>query len=308
MPNDSNPVRGTNFAITCNNYTEAQYDTLHVFICTKCKKGIIGKEQGKEGTPHLQGAFITKERFYFTALQAALGPGFHISAMRKPWKANKQYCLKDDKEAFVFDDASSAVTNDQGLRKDLSFAKQKIQCAKSWSEVMNDDDIAPVIAKYGKWAEQIWSHRPYPSMSPEYLLSWQHTLIDELALSPDPRKIIWLYDFLGNKGKSYLSRYLCCNKNAIEMPNKADATYYTYEGQRIVIWDLTKTAIDRVPYEAMEKVKNGMVISTKYVPIQKIFDQPHVVVFANYPPNENAWSKDRYDIREEFDMQQIICT
>lgn len=294
-------ARGTNFAITVNNWTQDQYDTLHVFITQKCSKGIIGKEKGESGTLHLQCAIVTRKRFYFDTLIADLGPGFHIEAMKKPWNANKNYCLKDDPDAFLFEiEKEDKPDSKQGLRQDLAAAKDKIRKAGSWKAVMDDDELAPVIAKYSKWSADIWASRPFPTMDVATLRSWQHDLIAELSAKPDQRKIIWFYDLLGDTGKSFLSRLLCCNYGAIEMPNKTAEVYFLYQGQKIIIWDLARTVMDRVPYEPIEKVKNGSVISTKYCPEQKIFDQPHVVVFANYPPNDQAWSKDRYDIRTEF--------
>lgn len=293
--------RGTNYVLTWNNYTQEQYDTLHVFITQRCKRGVIGKEVGASGTPHLQVAFVTKHRTTFNTLRTDLGEGYHIQSMREPWAANLLYCTKDDHNAYIFETAS-AVEKHQGARQDLIKAKAIIQKARSWSAVMDDDDIVHVVAKHGKWAEQIWANRPFPKMLEQTLRKWQFDLSAELTGKPDPRKIIWFYDLTGGTGKSYMSRYLCCNHGAIEMCNKSAETYFLYQGQPIVIWDLARTALDKVPYEAIEKVKNGAVVSTKYTPQQKIFDQPHVLCFANYEPNDLAWSKDRYDIRSTFDV------
>lgn len=298
------PERGIGFAVTVNNWSQEQYDTLHVFITLKCKCGIIGKEVGENETPHLQAAFVTKERWYFTALITELGVGFHVEAMKKGWDANKKYCSKEDKNAFLLD--PPVVTRKQGAREDLSAAKTLIRAAANWRAVMDNDELAPVVAKYPKWAADIWATRPFKTMVAPILRQWQHDIIEELKGPVHPRKIIWFYDFDGYHGKSWLNRYLMCNFGGIEMPNKSQDVYYLYQGQPIVMWDLARTAQERVPYEAIEKVKDGKVINTKYVPENKIFDPPHVLIFANYEPNEQAWSKDRYDIRTEFDCSEIV--
>lgn len=295
-------IRGTNFTITCNNWTQEQYDLLQVYITTKCSKGIIAKEQGAEGTPHLQCALVSKCRIYFDNLRSDLGTGFHLEVMKKPWLASKRYCTKEDKDAFLFETQPPPATAHQGLRSDLLKAKAVIQSAVSWTAILDNDELLHIVAKHGQWCEKIWANRPFPKMDELQIRYWQYDIIQELIGVPDTRKIIWFNDQLGGRGKSYLARLLCCNYGAIEMPNKTAEIYYLYQGQPIIIWDLARTVQERVPYEPIEKVKNGSVVSTKYTPQQKIFAQPHVVVFANYAPNESAWTPDRYDIREHFNV------
>jgi len=46
----------------------------------------------------------------------------------------------------------------------------------------------------------------------------------------------------------------------------------------------------------MEELKDGVLFSGKYESKTKIYDIPHVIVFANFLPKENALSKDRLKI------------
>jgi hypothetical protein len=53
-----------------------------------------------------------------------------------------------------------------------------------------------------------------------------------------------------------------------------------------------------VNYGAIEQIKNGLLFSGKYEGGQCVFNQPHVIVFANAEPKEEQMSMDRWDIRE----------
>ena len=50
-------------------------------------------------------------------------------------------------------------------------------------------------------------------------------------------------------------------------------------------------------YEVIESVKNGVVFSTKYESQMKVFKTPHVIIMANFAPDESKMSSDRWDIR-----------
>jgi len=68
---------------------------------------------------------------------------------------------------------------------------------------------------------------------------------------------------------------------------------------RCVIWDLPRSAMGNISYATLEAVKNGMVCNTKYETGVKIFNSPHIIVFANFPPDSPAQlSEDRWVIEE----------
>lgn len=53
-----------------------------------------------------------------------------------------------------------------------------------------------------------------------------------------------------------------------------------------------------VSYEAIESVKDGIFFSGKYESGMTIFNQPHIICFANFAPDIGKMSSDRWKIFE----------
>jgi len=53
----------------------------------------------------------------------------------------------------------------------------------------------------------------------------------------------------------------------------------------MVIFDLPRTNEGKISYSALEKIKDGFITNTKYETGAIAFNKPHVVVFANFPPD-----------------------
>lgn len=68
------------------------------------------------------------------------------------------------------------------------------------------------------------------------------------------------------------------------------------EDPKIIICDIPRTNLEYINYGAIESIKNGMIYSGKYEGGQCIFDNPHVVVFANELPDGSKMSRDRWRI------------
>jgi len=126
---------------------------------------------------------------------------------------------------------------------------------------------------------------------------WQSELFDKLETVPDPRTITWYYDRVGNKGKSYFARNYK-GSNYYVTGGKAADIFYGYEYQSVIFFDLARMKQDIVQYDVMEAFKNGQFYSTKYESKLVRFNIPHVVVFANFHPNLEMLSADRWSIIE----------
>lgn len=129
----------------------------------------------------------------------------------------------------------------------------------------------------------------------------------------DDRKLLWVYDPTGNNGKTWLLRWLGLFKDACIINNakKADIAC-AYRGQSIVGVNLTRTVGDRVCYEAMEQLKDGLVFDGKYESNTYIrpFDSTCVklVVMSNELPDTSSMSEDRWSIQhiDELGVEMVL--
>lgn len=129
------------FCFTLNNYTALEYEWLKAF---DCKWMIIGKEVGKNGTPHLQGAVVLNTRRQFSTLKKTIGfARAHMEEMKGTVQDSIKYCTKEDKDAF------QKGSVEPGKRNDIHSALQKLKDAPSMADlVLKDDDFAVTYIKY----------------------------------------------------------------------------------------------------------------------------------------------------------------
>jgi len=57
-------------------------------------------------------------------------------------------------------------------------------------------------------------------------------------------------------------------------------------------------------YSAIEEVKTGYIVNTKYETGVKLFDRPHVIVFSNYLPDGARLSSDMIQVVDLCQMCQ----
>lgn len=129
--------------------------------------------------------------------------------------------------------------------------------------------------------------------------------IETLILTePDDRSIYWYYDYVGNIGKSafikycvvkYNVLYICSGKYSDIMNILFNADMNTIT---CVMLDIPRANSGNVSYASLESIKNGLVCNHKYETGSKVFNSPHVVVFANFPPQSpEKLSADRWKIK-----------
>lgn len=147
--------------------------------------------------------------------------------------------------------------------------------------------------------------RPAFVLAAEGLYTWQRNLAADLALPADDRHIIWYQDPIGGSGKTAMARYILATFGAKVLylsGGKANDILYQVvkrkEDPTIVLFNLTRTQEGKTSYQAIESIKDGLVASGKYEGGFRMFPSPHVIVFANWPPDYNALSRDRWIVRE----------
>ena len=157
---------------------------------------------------------------------------------------------------------------------------------------------------HGPWAD----HRIYMGedlMPKEAWSRWMFEIEDMLKEVPHHRKIYWYYDQRGNRGKSIFSKYMWYHHKVlcITVGKVADIlnVVMKYQNLPMYIFDISRSVPEGVMNEiycALEHVKSGYFINTKYETGVVCMARPHVVVFSNHLPKLSSLSKDMLVIRD----------
>lgn len=146
---------------------------------------------------------------------------------------------------------------------------------------------------------------PKPVRVIDTLYPWQQKIEDLYLTEPDNRKIYWYWDSVGNIGKSAFVKFMIVKHKALfcDGGKKSDLINLVFNSNmddcKCVIWDLPRSTKGSISYATLECVKNGMVCNTKYETGVKVFNPPHIIVFANFPPDdESQLSADRWVIED----------
>lgn len=130
------------------------------------------------------------------------------------------------------------------------------------------------------------------------LYDWQVEIINIISNKPDHRTIHWYWETNGNVGKTTFAKYLSYHHKAIPLEGKKNDILYCaaqFESN-IYIYDIERSLEEYVSYGAIEKIKNGYFMSAKYESEPIIRNCPHVIIFANFEPDYNKLSADRWNV------------
>ena len=307
---DPRSIRCTRPARTCaftsfmeTHYTESDVPTVQAMLCDWVSRArnhcplqhiVVGVELGhKERHLHLQGCAYFSENFklndFATAFTESAPPEvgevtFWKKACKYDYvKFNVPYCKKDGHfyewgELPLRGQKSSlleqCMVDIRGGMRNLRELRANHPAVMARYEVfvkayLNDTYVHPVQAL-----------NFYP---------WQQQIVDllEKCITPHHREVLFICDPNGGAGKTTLLMYLVAKYKdrvyAISPTTEVrshDLAYMLPDGgMELFICDVSRSA--NIPYEFIEMVKNGYVTSTKYHGINKMFPQPHVVVFTN---------------------------
>lgn len=128
--------------------------------------------------------------------------------------------------------------------------------------------------------------------------TWQNMVLTEVN---DPRKVVMVYDTVGNTGKSYLSHWFACRHRGALVPimkgyqdfmrmiYSVDSPIYFVDIPRGL-----KGSPFRALFSAIETAKNGFSYDDRYEYKYTFRDPPKVVVFSNTLPDLDILSPDRW--------------
>lgn len=143
---------------------------------------------------------------------------------------------------------------------------------------------------------------------------WQAELIPLITKEDvDAREVVYIYDEIGNTGKTKLAEYLHIYYAAVVTGGKsADMKHAITRWSEIVSKYPTVIIVDIcrsetfVDYTGIESIKNGLFFSGKYESAMlHSFRKPNVLVFSNFPPSRSYLSSDRWKVGKITDGKII---
>ncbi len=243
------------------------------------------------------------------------GRAFHIDPRKGTQEDNITYCTKA-KTAIAGSQYrwGTPVISKQGQRKDIELYYEGCKNLKL-TMLQVADEYPKEFMKYHKAGEKRRAMQISKEHDTEFarevakitLKTWQLELKLQLEQPPDKRTIIWFVDKPGQQGKTDFAKWAVVNMDAQVIQNgKSTDIAHAYQYKNIVILDLAKCKEGRVNYGIMENIKNGMMFSPKYDSHTKYFKPPHLVVMANWWPEYDKMSMDRWMIYEIHNGERYL--
>jgi|TARA_R110000751_G_C13780976_1_gene481027 hypothetical protein len=295
--------RSRAWCLTLNN-PDAKIDKeIEAFTKQDCFQYCIYQlEEGeKRKTPHYQMYIEVKETLRGSAIKKFF-PTAHIEKRRGSQNQAIAYCQKaESRKGSIIVYGKPSV---QGARNDLQELVAMLDKHSTWNECIRDATIHPQLAKYGSFAKEYFNSKKSKRDGLRMLHRWQEELLEVIKGEPDNRTVTWYVDVEGGKGKSEMTKELITQHDAIVMGGRGATDLYQYaqSKNKIVIWDFPRDMQMHEPYDAIEKIKDGYYTSTFRNPMFCQRDYPaHIIIFANYKPDESKLSADRWKIIELTD-------
>lgn len=256
--NDAAPKKFRKWTWTWNNYSEDELREMEQF-CEETCLYTFQEETGEKGTQHLQGYWEFKNARSFEAL-TKLWPKIHLEKCRNP-KASEAYCRKlETRSGRVF----TNIIHEDEVEDDFDYNQTQV---------------------------------------------WQQQILEIIKTKPHPRTIHWYWEKDGGCGKSTLCRSILIRhkKNCLAAGGKGNdikfavATHVNDYGKtalKTCLFDFERSLEGHISWSGIEQVKNGCFFSGKYESTSVVFNKPHVICFANHPPDLTKLSMDRWNIVE----------
>lgn len=245
------------WVFTINNYENEEMARMAQMVLPFATKWIMGYEIGKKGTPHIQGFVQFTKKRRLTWVKNKIHKTCYWAICRSP-ECAIPYCAKDG-------DFKTFGIGDYEIRKDLI-------------DYYNGADL-PKREEFYPWQEKAYNFLTEKSC----------------------RDVYWIFEEDGNCGKTIFSKYMVYHENSmiVQKGKYADIMNIAFNrGASLtkMIIDVPRSSGNQVSYNAVESIKSGIIINTKYETGQMIINPVSIMIFSNFPPDISSLSKDRWKI------------
>lgn len=148
----------------------------------------------------------------------------------------------------------------------------------------------------------------------EQFYPWQND-VKRYMLGPiHPDKIFWVCQEAGGCGKSAFCKFMSFHYKylKLQVAKASDLKNLVYKSKksRVYMVDITRTisrqdSMDDL-YCAIEDLKNGHVVNTKYETGECMFEKPHVVVFSNQMPDLSKLSAYKWEVYRVSNTRELV--
>lgn len=275
-----------------NEYPESDIEVLERLFKDQKVWYIFQREVGpKSGHPHLQGYFRNKGESGIRWTHYQEGTQGHMKFRRAKGgdASNWNYCSKQESKV----PGTKLYTNMSEDMFEEPKKKARGLCRRERELAIIRENMAKVVADTiaPLYAEVKWK-------------PWQQTIIDrwsQPATEANTRDVHWVYDTVGNVGKSFVADYLKFKYNVVLCDGKKNdimhqvVKSYLHNRPYGVIVDVPRAALHKFQYDLIEVLMRRYCVSGKYEGDTPPLPFLHILVFANGPPKPDGetWSADR---------------
>lgn len=294
---------GLNDPITPYAHTHVVIDVGKNFQSTNARCFDVFTCEGEAVHPHI--SFITKNARGSAAMN---------------WKRACKYVCKEDKTVILEQD-------------DMLESQSKFDIQNIWGHATIGDALSNMSNLRDAMATiQVYNNKPTvigegwgreiecPIKSVEDMYPWQKQMYDLIMQKPDDRRVWWIANTEGCKGKTQFIKYmmlkdpkkvLWCNGSgkSSDILHVLLRQMETWRGDTIIM-NLARSVSSASEltqvYTVIENIKDGMIFDTKYEGGMMLMPNLHVIVMSNVYPNLNSLTADRWMIYDINDKNEII--
>lgn len=264
---------------------------------------VYGVEVGASGTRHLQGYIEFKLPVRFTVVQQLLHA--HWEPAKGSSAQNFQYCTKDKKfeSHGIWLSELNIIKNGKLSTKGVSYATlvsdllsdNRANAQLSDKYIRNKRNIDEIVSSIRELRVR---HTRYVELLKCSVSEWQSECIVHLSCQ-NRRQICWYVDSVGNQGKTFLAHllYYCYQYDLFDgITSARDLCMMISDHPVGFVIDVTRSDASHFSYQTLEMLKNGYVMTGKYMGTRRLFCPVPVIVFANFEPDTSKLSLDRWCI------------
>lgn len=217
--------------------------------------------------------------------------------------------FKDDKYCFQEEAGENKTEHLQGYveftnARTFASLKKKIPRAH-WEKARNPEAAEAYCCKeetrIGEIFTNIFKKKIFHTKNFDELYPWQKNILTIIEEQPDDRTIHWFWEPTGCRGKTIVIKYIlkhypfatftCATKSA-------DILSIADEEKNIYLLNFTRSQEGFAPWNALEQLKDGLISDSKLKKKSRniVMDSPHVICFANWPPDQGKLSEDRWKV------------